>query len=307
MFVDRLRKRARHLGRWARRQGIHCYRVYDADLPEYAVAVDRYEGFVHVQEYAPPRRVDPGQAARRLEEALAVVPEVLEVPREHVFVKIRRRQRGADQYERLGEGGAFHEVREGGHHFLVNLSDYLDTGLFLGQRLVRQLLAELAPGRRVLNLFGYTGSATVYAARAGARAVTTVDLSRTYLGWAERNLRLNGLDPARHPLVRADCLEWLPARRERWDLILLDPPTFSNSKRMQTTWDVQRDHATLILQAVDRLAPQGVLIFCTNRRNFRLDQDALADLPLEDLSRQTLPEDFRRRPQRHHCFRGGTA
>ncbi len=255
MFANRLRKNFKHLRRWASRENIRCYRLYDADLPEYAAAVDLYGDWAHVQEYAPPSTVDPVRARRRLREMMTVVPEVLEIPPDHVVLKIRRPQRGADQYQKLREGGTLMEVEEGGLRFLVNLTDYLDTGLFLDHRLTRKLIRDLAVGRRFLNLFAYTGSATVYAAAGGAASTTTVDLSLTYLDWARRNLDLNGFSGPEHGFVRADCLEWLtpagPGRRREaagpsgagpYDLIFLDAPTFSNSKSMTGTLDIQRDH-----------------------------------------------------------------
>jgi len=301
-FAGRLRKRARHLAKWARRQAISCYRVYDADLTDYSAAIDRYEDFVHVQEYAPPSSVDPAKAAERLADIKALVPEVLEVPPENVFLKVRRRQRGRAQYMKLGQGGDYHRVLEGGHSFLVNFTDYLDTGLFLDHRLVRQLVGEQARGRRVLNLFGYTGTASVYAAKGGAKSTTTVDLSNTYLGWARRNFALNKLDERRNELVRADCLAWLAEQRDRWDLIFLDPPTFSNSKSLDRSFDVQQDHVELIQTALRRLSPNGLLIFSNNYKKFKLDQSALESLQIEDRTHQTIPEDFRRSRRIHHCF-----
>ncbi len=307
MLRNRLRRNLRTTGRWARRQGIDCFRLYDADLPEYALAVDVYRGaatWAHVQEYQAPAEVEPARAAARREEALGILPETLGIPPEQVFFKLRRRQKGKAQYEKLGEGGRFHEVREGQCRFLVNFTDYLDTGLFLDHRLTRALIQELARGKRFLNLFGYTGTATVHAAVGGAMATTTVDLSRTYLDWARRNLELNGFARGKgHELVQADCLEWLGGERGRYDLIFLDPPTFSNSKRMQDTLDVQRDHAELIRSTARLLAPEGVLIFSTNNQRFRLDSDALQDLAVEDITRRTLPPDFARHPRIHQCWR----
>ena len=302
-FVNRLRKNLRHLGRWAEREGISCYRLYDADLPEYAVAVDRYEQWLHVQEYAPPPSVDPARARERLEQVLAVLPAVLELPPEHLFLKVRQRQKGANQYQKQADRGRFHEVHEGPARFLVNFTDYLDTGLFLDHRTTRRLLGELAAGRRFLNLFGYTGAATVYAALGGATGTTTVDLSATYLDWARRNLELNGIRGSRHELIQADCRQWLARARDRYDLILLDPPTFSNSKRLEETFDVQRDHVELLRHVLRRLAPNGALIFSTNHRKFRLDRDALADVRIEDWSRRTRPPDFARNPKIHQCWR----
>ncbi len=303
MVANRLTKNLRHLERWARREGVSCYRLYDADLPEYAVAVDRYENWVHVQEYAPPRTVDAHLARVRLREALAAVRAVLEVPRERVFVKVRQPQKGSDQYRKLAAKGEFHEVREDPCRFLVNFRDYLDTGLFLDHRLTRKLLGELAKGRHFLNLFAYTGTATVHAALGGALSTTSVDMSRTYLAWARRNLDLNGLAGANHRLVQADCLAWLGRETRRYDLIFLDPPTFSNSKTMKGTFDVQRDYGEL-LQAVSRLlTPAGILIFSNNYQRFRMDAESLPGLTVEDITARTIPPDFARHPRIHNCWK----
>jgi 23S rRNA (guanine2445-N2)-methyltransferase / 23S rRNA (guanine2069-N7)-methyltransferase len=301
-FINRLRKNLRHLRRWADREGVSCYRLYDADLPEYAVAVDRYEQWLHVQEYAPPPTVDPDRARERLEQVLAVLPAVLEVPPDRVFLKVRQRQRGARQYQKQADQGHFHEVREGPARFLVNFTDYLDTGLFLDHRITRRRLGERAGGRRFLNLFGYTGTATVYAALGGAISTTTVDLSATYLDWARRNLELNGIRGPQHQLIQADCRQWLIWARGHYDLIFLDPPTFSNSRRLEGSFDVQQDHVELLRQVLRLLAPDGVLVFSTNHRKFRLDRGALADLRIEDWSRHTLPPDFARDPKIHQCW-----
>jgi 23S rRNA (guanine2445-N2)-methyltransferase / 23S rRNA (guanine2069-N7)-methyltransferase len=303
MFANRLRKNLRNLGRWARQNDIACYRLYDADLPEYAVAVDLYERWVHVQEYEAPTTIDPQKAESRLRDVLAVLPTVLEVPAENVFLKVRRRQKGTSQYQKFDRRGEFHEVHEGGCRFLVNFTDYLDTGLFLDHRPTRQLLRELAPGKHFLNLFAYTGAATVYAAAGGARATTTVDLSQVYLDWAQRNLALNGFSGAQHELVRADCLEWLQRERRRFDLIFLDPPTFSTSKRMEATFDVQRDHVPLLRTAAGLLASGGVLIFSNNNRRFKMDRESLPELQIEEVTRQTIPRDFERNPRIHNCWR----
>jgi 23S rRNA (guanine2445-N2)-methyltransferase / 23S rRNA (guanine2069-N7)-methyltransferase len=303
MFANRLRKNLKHLGRWARREGVTCYRVYDADLPEYAVAVDWYEQWAQVQEYAPPKSVDPDKARQRLEEALAVIPAVLGIAPERIFVKVRQRQKGAAQYEKMGESGRFHEVHEHGAVFLLNFTDYLDTGLFLDHRPTRALLRQLAQGRRFLNLFAYTGTATVQAALGGALATTSVDLSHTYLDWARRNLARNGFSEHHHEFIQADCLEWLAGEKRHYGLIFLDPPTFSNSKRMDETLDIQRDHVQLIRLAAARLEPDGILIFSSNARRFRLEQALLSNLRIEDLSAATLPEDFKRNPRIHQCWR----
>ena len=269
------------------------------------MAIDRYEDRIHVQEYEAPATVDPQRAAERLRAALAVIPEVLDVPPAHVALKVRRRQRGSAQYERQAETGELHEVHEGGLRFLVSLTDYLDTGLFLDHRPTRVLIRSLAEGRDVLNLFGYTGAAAVYAAAGGARSTTTIDLSRTYLDWARRNLELNAFPEARHHLVRDDCLAWLEehGRPDRFGLIFLDPPTFSTSKGMTTTLDVQRDHVALILNAARLLTPDGILLFSTNRRRFVLDRRALPRLAVQDITAETIPRDFARHPRVHQCWR----
>lgn len=309
MLANRLRKNLKNLGRWARQSGVSCYRLYDADLPEYAVAVDVYSGdrlWVHVQEYEAPATIDPARAETRLVEALAVIPVVLEVPHQQVFLKVRRRQKGTAQYEKQAEKGQFHTVEEAGLKFLVNFDDYLDTGLFLDHRITRDLIGGAAGGKSFLNLFAYTGTATVHAVRGGATSTTTVDLSRTYLDWALRNLELNDLQGAAHQFIQADCVEWLQeavASHWRYDLIFLDPPTFSTSKRMRATLDIQRDHVELIRQCLSLLTPDGTLIFSTNHRKFKLDEAGLAPSRIEDISRQTLPKDFERNPRIHYCWR----
>jgi 23S rRNA (guanine2445-N2)-methyltransferase / 23S rRNA (guanine2069-N7)-methyltransferase len=307
MLANRLMKNRRTLEKWCRREQIHCYRLYDADLPEYAFAVDIYgsdERFVHVQEYEPPASVDPKRARRRVREALGVIAEVLEVPEACVFFKVRRRQKGKSQYQRLSEQGDFHEVLEGGLRFLVNLEDYIDTGLFLDHRGIRRFIGELAKGRHFLNLFAYTGTASVYAAHGGALTTTSVDMSATYLDWAKRNLSLNGFRGTDHRLIQADCLRWL--RQEmagrRFGIIFVDPPSYSTSKRMSRAFDVQRDHAELIRDSAKLLEPGGSLIFSNNLRRFRLDEGALDGLEIKDITARTMPRDFARNPGIHHCW-----
>ena len=301
-FARRLAKNVRALRRWAAREQITCYRAYDADIPEYAVAVNLYEGRAHVQEYEAPATVDPAAAARRRDEVLAAIPAVLSIPPEEVHFKVRRRQRGKAQYGRQADEGRFVVVHEGGHRFEVNLDDYLDTGLFLDHRLTRARLAELAPGGRFLNLYCYTGSATVYAAKAGARSTTSVDLSNTYLDWARRNLALNGIDGSEHRLVRAEVGAWLRRERDEYDLVFLDPPTFSTSKAMQGTLDLQRDQVELIDLAMARLAKDGVLVFSTNARKLTLAPELTERHAVEDIGAATIPRDFARRPDVHRCW-----
>ncbi len=306
MFANRLRKNLDALGKWARREQISCYRAYDADMPEYAFAVDLYgnaERYAYVQEYAAPPTVPEERVRARRAEVVAVLPQVLGLDEEHIWFRTRRRRKGLDQYTKVGAEHEFHEVAEGGLRFLVNFDDYLDTGLFLDHRPTRARLRELAAGQRFLNLFGYTGSATVYAAAGGARSTTTVDLSRTYLDWTRRNLELNGFGGREHVLVQADVLDWLGgAPAGGWDLVFLDPPTFSNSKRMSGTLDVQRDHLRLLQDTVRLLAPGGLLVFSTNYTRFELDRAALGGLAIEDISRATIPKDFERSPRIHCCY-----
>jgi 23S rRNA (guanine2445-N2)-methyltransferase / 23S rRNA (guanine2069-N7)-methyltransferase len=308
MFANRLRKNLQRLEPWAERERIDCFRVYDADMPEYAFAIDLYgrpARHAYVQEYAPPKTVNQEGARERRREVLSVLPEVLALPLAQIHSRVRKPQKGSQQYEKRDSAAERHAVSEGGLKFWVNFRDYLDTGLFLDHRLMRGLLRDWAMGADFLNLFCYTGTATVYAAAGGARSTTGVDLSNTYLDWAHENLLLNGFDGAQHELYRADCLDWLDAqesRGARFDLIFLDPPTFSNSKRMDGVLDVQRDHIGMIRRSLKLLRRAGRLVFSTNYSRFKLDSEALADLDVEDLSAATIPKDFERHARIHRCF-----
>ncbi|MGB0466563.1 MAG: bifunctional 23S rRNA (guanine(2069)-N(7))-methyltransferase RlmK/23S rRNA (guanine(2445)-N(2))-methyltransferase RlmL [Pontibacterium sp.] len=303
MFANRLRKNMKPLVKWAKRENIRCYRVYDADIPEYAVAVDIYGDQVHVQEYAAPKRVDQVKAFERLNDVLSALPQVLAVRPEKITLKQRKRQQGTSQYEKQSATQHFFEVQEQGCRLLVNLKDYLDTGLFLDHRAVRRRIQAEAKGKDVLNLFCYTGTATVHAAVGKARSTTSVDMSSTYLGWAERNMELNGFRGKAHQFIRSDCFKWLHSQfKPAYDLIFLDPPTFSNSKKMSNVLDVQRDHVELVLSAVSLLKPGGKLIFSNNYRRFKLDYDALADYQVRDITQQTLDPDFKRNQKIHSCF-----
>jgi 23S rRNA (guanine2445-N2)-methyltransferase / 23S rRNA (guanine2069-N7)-methyltransferase len=313
MFANRLAKNLKRLRSWADRAGISCYRLYDADMPEYAFAIDLYrtvdpeEGWLYVQEYAAPADIEEEAVRRRRGEALSSLPEVTGVPPDRIKLRTRRRTPRGEKYRKVGEEGSFHRVLEDGLRLLVNFDDYLDTGLFLDHRLTRARLREAAAGRRFLNLFAYTGTATVYAAAGGALATTSVDLSRTYLDWAQRNLALNTgvLKTRAHEFIQADCTEWLrdgARTHERYDLIFLDPPTFSNSKRMQGVLDVDRDHPALIDTCLRLLAPGGLLIFSTNAQRFRLDPALAERHAVRDVSAATLPRDFERNPRIHRCF-----
>ena len=316
MFANRVRKNLKQLASWVRREEVGCYRLYDADMPEYAFAVDLYtaatpadssaaERWLLVQEYQAPAEIPEETVRRRRSEALAGLVVATGVPADHVRLRTRRRNKRGEQYTKRDERGEFHVVGEGGLRFRVNFEDYLDTGLFLDHRITRARLREAAAGKRFLNLFAYTGTATVYAVAGGARASTTVDLSANYLDWARANLELNGLAGAAHVFVRADVREWLEEavrRGERYELIFCDPPTFSNSKRMEGVFDVQRDHVALIEGCMRLLAPQGVLIFSTNAQRFALDPAIAARYQVKDLSRATVPPDFARNTYIHRCF-----
>ena len=310
MFGNRLQKNLKKLSKWIKQNEIHCYRLYDADLPEYAVAVDVYHGdntWINVQEYEPPKSIDPAKANQRLAGALREIAKVLQIPANQVFLKIRRKQKNTDQYEKLADSRHFHIVEEGGCKFWVNFEDYLDTGLFLDHRPVRLLIQQQARGKRFLNLFAYTGSATVHAVIGGAISSVTVDMSNTYLDWAKRNFELNGVS-GDHKLVRADCVQWLEEQararqKPQYDLVFLDPPTFSNSKKMDELFDIQRDHVQLIRNATALLAPNGILYFSTNFRRFKMDYEALTGLVMDDISAETVPEDFKRDSKIHFCWR----
>ncbi|MDF2488383.1 MAG: rRNA m(2)G2445 methyltransferase [Pseudomonas sp.] len=302
MFANRLQKNLKQLGKWARREQVSCYRLYDADMPEYALAVDLYEDWVHVQEYAAPRSIDPEKAQARLFDALAAIPLALGIDQDRVVLKRRERQSGTRQYERQATQGQFREVSEGGVKLLVNLTDYLDTGLFLDHRPMRMRIQREAAGKRFLNLFCYTATASVHAAKGGARSTTSVDLSKTYLDWARRNLSLNGFSD-KNRLEQGDVMAWLQECRESYDLIFIDPPTFSNSKRMEGVFDVQRDHVELIDLAMARLAPGGVLYFSNNFRKFLLDEHLGERYAVEEITAQTLDPDFSRNSRIHKAWR----
>ena len=312
MVANRIRKNLRNLRKVLARDGITCFRAYDADLPEYAAAIDVYRGapetdgavqaWLHVQEYAPPASVDAGAAQTRLRELQRAACAALEVPRERLVLKTRARGKGGSKYGRFAEREEFLVVEEGGLRFLVNLRDRIDTGLFLDHRLVRARVRELAQGRDVLNLFAYTGTASVHAAAGGARGTTSVDLSQTYLEWASRNLVLNGFSGDQHMLVQADATDFVNDSRVRYGLIYVDPPTFSNSKRAGD-FDVQRDHVALLEACGRCLRDDGVIVFSNNFRRFRLDTDALSGtFAIEDVGRASIPPDFARRPLIHGCW-----
>ena len=313
MLLNRLKKNRKRLARWLKREQISCYRLYDADLPEYSAAIDLFQSdqlWVHIQEYQAPSSIDANKAGNRLFEIKKVVQQFLDIPAEQIYIKLRRKQRGTAQYTKRGSDGGFHQIEESGCKLLINFEDYLDTGLFLDHRPLRNLIQQQAKGKRFLNLFAYTGAATIHAVVGGAESSTTVDMSKRYLEWAQQNLALNyQAIYSKHHFVRADCMEWLSNESERgdenrrqYDLIFLDPPTFSNSKRMDESFDVQKDHVALIRQACRLLARDGILYFSTNFRKFKLDQAALPGLTIKEITHQTIPPDFERNQKIHYCW-----
>ncbi len=314
-FANRLFKNCSNLLPWAEDNDVECFRLYDRDMPEYNMAIDLYGHHVHVQEYAPPKTIDPHKAEERFSAAVQTLRLLLELPRSQLFIKTRKRQKGSDQYQKKenkkkqkkhprkkNKGISYHEVCEGGYSFLVNFTDYLDTGLFLDHRITRSKIAELAQGKTFLNLFGYTGSATVYAAAGGATSTTTVDISARYLERAQMNLAINGHGGPLHTFVEADCMQWLRTSRSYYGCIFVDPPTFSNARHRKTSFAVNRDHKELLQFAMNRLAPNGTLIFSTNSRKFKFDMDLAASCLVQEITRQTIPFDFSASPPIHRCW-----
>lgn len=301
MLANRLQKNAQHLQKWAKKNNISCYRVYDADLPEYAYAIDVYKDYAVLQEYAAPASIAAHKAEKRSLEVMQVVPIALNIDPDKLVVKTRKPQKGSDQYQKVKQTQHTMIVEEGRAKLKVNLYDYLDTGLFLDHRPLRLRFAALPSGTRFLNCFCYTASASVHAALAGA-FTTNVDLSNTYLNWAEENFRLNHIDLSRHQFVHFDCLEWLKIAKDKYDVVFLDPPSFSNSKRMKTTLDIQRDQSVLVEEAMRLLNRQGVLYFSTNLRQFKLAPEISERYLVKDISAETIDLDFKRNKRIHQCF-----
>jgi 23S rRNA (cytosine1962-C5)-methyltransferase len=304
-FANRLQKVWKHYSKLARRQGVACFRFYDHDLPQFPFAIEWYDGAVHAAEYQRRHGMEDEAHDAWLQECKSTIAEVLQVPLESVFMKERKRKAGRqDQYEKFGEDKVERIVPESDLHFIINLTDYLDTGLFLDHRITREMVRKEIEGKRFLNLFCYTGAFSVHAAKGGAEQVVSVDMSKTYLNWAKRNMQFNKLyKDQQHHFLHEDVLAWiqdLPA--DSFDVIVCDPPTFSNSKRMEGTWDVQRDHVALLRKLIRALSPDGVLYFSNNYKGFVLDRDSLPTDRIEDITRATTPFDFEGRLHRA-CFR----
>ena len=309
MFANRLKKNYKHLKKWARKNDVSCYRVYDADIPQYAVAIDKYDNWIHVQEYQAPKTIDKNKAFLRINDVIDVVADVLETKQQNVVLKVRKKQAGSSQYQKQDKKDYTTTVTESGLKFIINMYDYIDTGLFLDHRMTRQLVRKLANGRSFLNLFAYTGSVTVYAAAGGASTTTTVDMSNTYLNWAKENMAINGFTDgaygsSQHKFVREDCLKWLQQaidENKKYQLIFIDPPTFSNSKKMDTSLDINRDHAALLSGCLALLEEDGQIIFSTNAKGFKLDESLNEDCFIKEITSKTTTEDFRRKPL-HRCW-----
>lgn len=302
-FENRLKKNIKHLARWSKRENITCYRVYDADIPEYSLAVDLYYSdklYVNVQEYEAPKTIDVKVAAYRLSEALSIINEVFELKPDQLFIKQRRQQK----YEKLdSKNKSFVSVSENQHKFYVNFTDHLDTGLILDHRIARKMVQDLAKDKHFLNLFCYTGSTSIYAAKGGATSTTSVDMSDTFIEWTESNFELNDLYDDVHQFIRADCIKWMENQTQTYDLIFLDPPSYANSKEMDNKFSIQQDHVPLIENALSLLSDDGILIFSNTLRNFKLEKDAFEGVTIESLTKQTIPEDYKRHSKIHNSWK----
>lgn len=303
-FANRLKKNKQGLKNWLKQNQVHAYRVYDADIPEYNVAVDIYGDSAVIFEYAAPKEIDEKTSEKRLQDVISLTAQQLDITPENIAVKVRKKQKGEEQYTPMAKQNRTMVVEEFGAKFKVNLFDYLDTGLFLDHRLARRYIQENAKDKRFLNLFAYTGTASVHAALGGAKAITTVDLSKTYLKWGQDNFALNDISNTRYRFEQADCLKWLEHAQGQYDLIFLDPPTFSNSKRMKDAFDVQNDHIKLLTWVKKILSPSGTLIFSNNKRGFVMDEVGLMSLGLkaENISEKTLSPDFKRNKKIHNSW-----
>ncbi|MBR9727482.1 bifunctional 23S rRNA (guanine(2069)-N(7))-methyltransferase RlmK/23S rRNA (guanine(2445)-N(2))-methyltransferase RlmL [Shewanella intestini] len=305
-FSNRIKKNMKQLNKWAKKENIDSFRIYDADLPEYNVAIDKYVDYVVIQEYSAPATIPEAITKRRISDVLLSLPNALGIDPDNITLKTRERQKGTNQYQKLDDQKLEVITNEYNARFKLNLTGYLDTGLFLDHRVTRKLVGEKSAGKHVLNLFSYTGSASVHAALGGANSVTTIDMSNTYLTWAKENFALNGLANKKYQFVQADCLQWIKDNSaQKFDLIFIDPPTFSNSKRMEDSWDVQRDHLDMLTGLIKLMAPNGEIIFSNNKRKFKMDLDGLSQLGVNvtNIDDQCLPQDFKRNPHIHNVWR----
>ncbi|MBL4867502.1 MAG: bifunctional 23S rRNA (guanine(2069)-N(7))-methyltransferase RlmK/23S rRNA (guanine(2445)-N(2))-methyltransferase RlmL, partial [Pseudomonadales bacterium] len=306
-FANRIGKNYRQIKKWLRQEDIHSFRLYDADMPEYNMAIDYYENRLHIQEYKAPTSIDSAVAQQRFNLAVKTVAQVLQVPPRRVFTKIRSQQKGKQQYQKQNKKGQFFVVEEKGANLLINLTDYLDAGLFLDHRALRTHFQKIAKGKRFLNLYAYTGTATVHAAIGGAKLTHSVDMSPTYSRWARSNLALNGFSETNHQVIQEDCEKWLSRCRNQYDIIFIDPPTFSNSKKTEKHFDIQADHVELISTALKRLEPGGELYFSSNYRRFKLDEEAFLAYQVDEISHKTISKDFtvgaKKSAKIHRCWK----
>ncbi|PCJ19949.1 MAG: bifunctional 23S rRNA (guanine(2069)-N(7))-methyltransferase RlmK/23S rRNA (guanine(2445)-N(2))-methyltransferase RlmL [Gammaproteobacteria bacterium] len=301
-LANRLIKNVKKLKKWALKNELECFRIYDADMPEFNFVVDVYGQHIHIQEYAAPKSIPDETAKKRLDLGVETIKRVFRINFKHLFIKVKRRQKGKEQYQKLTSKGELHEVKEHNAHLLVNLSDYVDTGVFLDHRIIRQKIFELAAGKRFLNLFAYTGTASIFAALGGAKSTTTVDLSPTYIAWAKKNFALNGFSEQGHQFFQQDCISWLHKCNRTYDLVFVDPPTFSNSKRVYQDFNVQKDHADVLEAVHGQLEPNGVVIFSNNFQGFELDERVGKLFSVKNISKPSIPLDFGRRPKIHQCW-----
>ncbi|WP_395167273.1 bifunctional 23S rRNA (guanine(2069)-N(7))-methyltransferase RlmK/23S rRNA (guanine(2445)-N(2))-methyltransferase RlmL [Francisella salimarina] len=300
-FSNKLKKNLKNLKPWLKQSGVECYRLYDADIPTFAVAVDIYGEHVFLQEYRADATIDQNMAKQRFYQAIYQIHKTLDIQYENIHTRVRQRQKGKEQYQKNNDKNNFHVINEFDAKFYVNFDDYLDTGIFLDHRKIRQLVAKASKNKTLLNLFSYTCTASVHAALKGAKT-TSVDMSNTYLEWGKNNFELNNLDIKKHKFIQADCISWLKSNSEKFDVIFLDPPTFSNSKRMDDILDIQRDHELLINLAMDSLKKDGVLYFSNNYRRFKMSSEIIAKFDCENIDKKCLSRDFLSNKNIHNCW-----
>ncbi|MBK2106777.1 bifunctional 23S rRNA (guanine(2069)-N(7))-methyltransferase RlmK/23S rRNA (guanine(2445)-N(2))-methyltransferase RlmL [Francisella philomiragia] len=300
-FSNKLKKNLKNLKPWLKQSGVECYRLYDADIPTFAVAVDIYGEHVFLQEYRADATIDQNIAKQRFYQAIYQIHKTLDIQYENIHTRVRQRQKGKEQYQKNNDKNNFHVINEFDAKFYVNFDDYLDTGIFLDHRKIRQLVAKASKNKTLLNLFSYTCTASIHAALKGAKT-TSVDMSNTYLEWGKNNFELNNLDIKKHNFIQADCISWLKSNSEKFDVIFLDPPTFSNSKRMDDILDIQRDHELLINLAMDSLKKDGVLYFSNNYRRFKMSQEIIAKFNCENIDKICLSRDFLSNKNIHNCW-----
>jgi 23S rRNA (cytosine1962-C5)-methyltransferase len=302
-LLNRIKKNLKQLKPYLTKNKITCFRAFDWDMPEFPLCIDCYETQIHVAEYKTKNPLTDIEYAQWMNECLGVIQLIFQVDENNIFIKKRERMKGSNQYEKVNEAKTFTMVQEQGVNFLVNLHDYLDTGLFLDHRPTRKLVMEEAEGKHVLNLFAYTGSFSVYAAVGKAFTTTTVDLSSTYLNWAKENFKVNNLPLAKHNFIKADAKEWIKQTPTKlYDIVILDPPTISRSKLMKSKFDIQPDHVELINHVMKHIKPDGVLYFSNNFRDFKLDANAIVAQSIKDITLQSIPDDFRNK-KIHYCWK----